>query len=1234
MAISRKYIITVDGYNCKLSSPLTFYRNDALHLIFSINEYGVTVKNGVTSKQTMTLRPLSAILMIETPENEDYIESTMVVDDEIHFHIDGKYTNFIGVSRMQIVLTDENCCQVTLPEFKFEVRNNIYDAQLYSQDIFLVDENDNNIVTDEAMLIDVGDGVGTTKKEIKDLPLIDMIDGTENIMLQNEGGLTQRIKSNTLIETTLSKISNSVYYITNKDEISTITNAKKGSLIYIPENNNDSEMLFIVHVVDENDDGTTTINDYTELKLGGGSGGNTIPSLTYVSSMPENQNIYVTMENDVILRFNFTSPTYGTGNYRIYRNGSLVSTVVGEKGNVIVNLGKLTANGSYEYTVTATDYLGIPAPESLTFIVVCGGLELESSFDLTIKDTIFEVDTEISVPYIVNCSDTSAKIKIYGTILNDNGEKIKEEIISINSNSESGYWNIGKIETRGKYTLTLQGYTGETIEEEGNGIFKSEQLSYVFNILATGEIAIISELDTTNINTETYLTIPFKITTKVANYVLMRGKLFKKNENGEYELYRETDVSGISTTVNIINYWSIGVVPEGTYKYELVGSTVDGGIVSLENAIGEFDVAVAVYNKIQPITSNLIAWFDANEKRNSDSDRNIWYNNAKLGDTYRINLYDLNYNTNGWKHVDESLDDTQQGEYMLKFTGDSYGELVRVLANGQTERYSPFSIFSNSGTTGCAIECVFRTRNVGELNAKVITCQEKNTNNTCGVSIGYDTMYFSSDTQTMDLNFSEDEWIHAVFVVDRNIRKLSDIGQDNIENLNQTATMRIYLNGVLCSANMLSVDNFVDSAGKSFPLMLNCCLNDGVATNFGECEIKMLRIYNSYLTSSDVLTNYISSFYDITEQQRMNDRNDINKSPIPSVRFKKKEGTLNTFAFMNSITDKPTSKKYCVNCIMEYDDGKGNITTWDNVDVYLQGTSSLQYPMKNYKIKCFKDDEHTVKNKIVIPPKEGIWKPENCYTLKCDFMESSHINNTPTAVFYNQVIDALGAQSPARRDGYRDSIDGEPVIVYYSDDFENEGMTLCGSFMFNLDKESDNLGFECNLYDDTGDIVGSGKNSCLSYEGAANSSDTAGCFYKLSDSISSVYTYYLTECLEEYNTKNGTNISIDTLKMMIENGQVDYMTFEEFQEDYDEIDYVMEDWECRYTFNEDDDEVSYRPMVDLINWVSDSVANGTFKEDFEKHFDLKYCIAYYLQMMVFLQVDNCGRVLPQYKNSL
>ena len=241
------------------------------------------------------------------------------------------------------------------------------------------------------------------------------------------------------------------------------------------------------------------------------------------------------------------------------------------------------------------------------------------------------------------------------------------------------------------------------------------------------------------------------------------------------------------------------------------------------------------------------------------------------------------------------------------------------------------------------------------------------------------------------------------------------------------------------------------------------------------------------------------------------------------------------------------------------------------------------------------------------------------------FMEQSHINNTPTAVFYQTVIDALGGESPAKRDGYRDSIDGVPLIVYYTDDFEQNGLTLVGSYMFNLDKESDNLGFECNLYDEEGNIVGNGENTCVSYEGAANSSDTAGCFYKLSDSIASIYQSYVEECLTEYNQTNNTNLTKEEFQIKIDNGEVEVQTFEEFQQNYDEIDYVMEDWEARYSFNEDDDEVTYRPMVNLINWINDSLADGTFKRDFEQHFDLTYCLAYYLQMIVFLQVDNCGK---------
>ena len=242
-------------------------------------------------------------------------------------------------------------------------------------------------------------------------------------------------------------------------------------------------------------------------------------------------------------------------------------------------------------------------------------------------------------------------------------------------------------------------------------------------------------------------------------------------------------------------------------------------------------------------------------------------------------------------------------------------------------------------------------------------------------------------------------------------------------------------------------------------------------------------------------------------------------------------------------------------------------------------------------------------------------------------MEQSHKNNTPTARFYNQILDKLGAESPARKDGYHDAIDGFPCIVYYNDDGGEN--TLVGSFMFNVDKEGKELGFECDLYDESGNVVGSGKDSCVSYEGTANASDTAGCFYKLEESIESVYRYYVEDEYKAYLEERGlteSDYSIDKFKAGILDGTHDnVMTFDEFKLDYDEIDYVMADFEARYSFNEDDDAATYRPIVDLVNWVSDSIKAGTFKEDFEAHLDLKYTLAYFLQMQMFTQVDNCGK---------
>ena len=1017
------------------------------------------------------------------------------------------------------------------------------------------------------------------------------------------------------------------------------SNAVVGSLFYVISDESDESNnpgFYIITSVKEDENGRKIPATWDKINKKDKS----VPTLSYHPSMPEGTKIYLKDDEDLIIKFNFMADTYGDGKYLVKRGGSVMKSWTGPKGDVIVNLGRITTDGSYEITVSASDYLTIPATETLTFKVIVGGLKLTSTFDETLLTAIYEEGDSIEFPYAASLADASANMKLNIKIIDEttsNHQMVIDETTVLEGSYAENIWTSPALPNRGLYRLIAQAYTGESVEDTTDGVFTSNRLEYTFRVLKENEIAIIDESKDQQVDTNMYFSVPFRVVSKIANYFIMRGDLYRDNL-GTWEKVASTAEAGISSRVNVTNYWSIGKLEKGIYKYVIYATTVDGGVRSeLPDPEKTFEVIVSSYQKVLHIDNpNLIAYFDANTKRNNDGSPEIWQNSSKhTGDKYRILLHGLNYSSNGWKHIDESLTDEDDGEMMLKFTGESYGELVQV-TNGQARPYSPLSIFSMGGQQGFTFETAIRTRNIGEENARVVTCM-KNADLTKpdpGVAISYNTMAISSDSQINKLEFVEDEWVHITLVVDKNIRSLDFVGQANIEDANPIPTLRVYINGVLCSCTKLTeLDKFLDGSNQAHPLILNACkvVDSGgnvSFNNFGECEIKFIRIYNTYLKSSEVLQNYISHIYDDAEQQRLDDKNKPEKMTMPTIVFKRKPDKGNAyFATLHGIKDKATSKKTFVDCVMEYNDGEGNTTIFDNTDVYLQGTSSLQYPVKNYKIKTWVDQEKTSKYKFA-PPNAPEWTEDNCYTLKCDYMEQSHKNNTPTARFYNQVIDELGGESPAKRDGYHDGIDGFPCIVYYNEGESDSQNVLVGSFMFNIDKEGKELGFECKLYDKQGNVIGSGKDSCISYEATANASDTAGCFYKLEESIENVYKYYLEDSYKEYLEKYGLTsekCTMEQFKAGIADGTISYLTYEEFIADYDETDYIMNDFEARYSFNEDDEKATYKPMIDLVNWVSDSIEAGTFKKDFEAHLDLTYTIAYYLQMQVFTQVDNCGK---------
>ena len=132
MSLSKKVVLTVSGYKISLSDSLQFYQNDQLKLIFEINKYGIDVASSFTHKTLMPLQPLTATLFIETPLGVDSIESANIEDNAVTFFISSKYTQYVGVSNMQIQLADSDGCQISLPPFSFEVKKIIYDGSVIS----------------------------------------------------------------------------------------------------------------------------------------------------------------------------------------------------------------------------------------------------------------------------------------------------------------------------------------------------------------------------------------------------------------------------------------------------------------------------------------------------------------------------------------------------------------------------------------------------------------------------------------------------------------------------------------------------------------------------------------------------------------------------------------------------------------------------------------------------------------------------------------------------------------------------------------------------------------------------------------------------------------------------------------------------------------------------------------------------------------------------------------------
>ena len=156
MSLSKKINLTVSGYDIKLSDSLKIYKNDQLKLMFEINEYGIDYENKSKQRVLMPIaEPMKAYLLIENPDGIDKIGSAEIESNCVSFYLSEECTQYVGVSRLQIVLLDNDGCKITLPSFDFEIQENIY-GNLSAIEEIITDIGREILVTDDGNILITG----------------------------------------------------------------------------------------------------------------------------------------------------------------------------------------------------------------------------------------------------------------------------------------------------------------------------------------------------------------------------------------------------------------------------------------------------------------------------------------------------------------------------------------------------------------------------------------------------------------------------------------------------------------------------------------------------------------------------------------------------------------------------------------------------------------------------------------------------------------------------------------------------------------------------------------------------------------------------------------------------------------------------------------------------------------------------------------------------------------------
>ena len=358
---------------------------------------------------------------------------------------------------------------------------------------------------------------------------------------------------------------------------------------------------------------------------------------------------------------------------------------------------------------------------------------------------------------------------------------------------------------------------------------------------------------------------------------------------------------------------------------------------------------------------------------------------------------------------------------------EDYNTVLRV--SGDARLIIPYKMFAyDFRTTGKTIEFELATREVLNYDAEVINCFSGDR----GFTITAQQLRLKSEQSEMKTRYKEDEHIRVSFVVEKKYG---------------SRLLLCYINGIMSGALQYPVYPTDDDFSQNNPVDITIGSNDCTT------DLYNIRVYDNDLTRHQVLDNWIADTQNQEEKVSRYLRNQIYDAygrivisqlpaDLPYMVIRGRE--LPQFK-----DDKKTISGYFVDPV-----DQTRSFTFENAQIDVQGTSSQDYYVKNYKIKFkggFTLADNTNAEKYQMNP-DAI--PVDTFTMKADVASSEGAFNVVLAMIYD---DLCPFKTPAQQADprIRQTIEGFPMVMFW--DNGSTDLKFLGKYNFNNDKGTEDV---------------------------------------------------------------------------------------------------------------------------------------------------------------------------------